>query len=52
MQRTEQLIQQNQAAGRDLDEQYTLAKQRRDQVRAMLRERTEEALLDNLSLGR
>jgi hypothetical protein len=44
MQRIEDLMAQNQTIEKELDEQYALAKERRDQVRKLLRERTGEAL--------
>ena len=37
-------MKENQEIAKELDEQYALAKDRRDQVRNMLRERTGEAL--------
>lgn len=44
MKRIETLMAQNQKIMKELDEQYALAKERRDQVRTLLRERTGEAL--------
>jgi hypothetical protein len=44
MKRIEDLMTQNQEIEKELDEQYALAKERRDQVRKLLRERTGEAL--------
>jgi hypothetical protein len=44
MKRIEDLMAQNQKIMKELDEQYALAKERRDQVRTLLRERTGEAL--------
>ena len=44
MKRIEELIQENQSIEKELDEQYTVAKERREQVRKVLRERTAEAL--------
>jgi hypothetical protein len=44
LQRIEDLMAQNQTIEKEIDEQYALAKERRDQVRKLLRERTGEAL--------
>ena len=44
MKRIEELIEANQSTKRELDEQYALAEERREQVRKVLRDRTGEAL--------
>ena len=47
------LMEQNQNVGMELEEQYVLAKERRNQIRTLLRERTSEALglLDDDTVG-
>jgi dsDNA-specific endonuclease/ATPase MutS2 len=44
MEYIEKLLEQNQEAAQDLEEQYAIAKERRDQVRTFIRDNTCEAL--------